>query len=221
MPDPIDVLAFVVLAFFGSRLVVGFRRSLTEPMRRRAFMLYKGIRWRHLWPVPIVVGLVLVAAWLLVQLPLLKLGWWSLLGGVGNPVFGVTDATAGTLWELIVPLVFVVLLIPALPLFVLREEEMFRLGAEAWSTPKRVWKALSFGLAHALVGIPVGVALALSIGGGWFTIAYLRGARRGGVAGAGLLESTRSHLAYNATIVALVLVALLLDLVLYAADAAL
>ena len=36
----------------------------------------------------------------------------------------------GTTLEWLIPLVFIVLLIPALPLFALREEELFRLGAE-------------------------------------------------------------------------------------------
>ena len=58
---------------------------------------------------------------------------------------------------------------------------------------------------HAVIGIPIGAALALSIGGWYFTWAFLRGYRAGGETEA-LLESTRSHLAYNAIIVTLVLV---------------
>ena len=62
-----------------------------------------------------------------------------------------------------------------------------------------------FGAVHAVIGIPIGAALALSIGGWYFTWAYLRGYRASGETAA-LLESTRSHLAYNTIIVTLVLV---------------
>jgi hypothetical protein len=103
------------------------------------------------------------------------------------------------------------MLLPALPLFARREEEMFRLGAESWSWPRRIRMAVLFGLVHALVGIPIGAALALSIGGAYFQFVYLRAYRRTGSRREALLESTRAHLAYNASIVALFLVALILD----------
>jgi hypothetical protein len=99
---------------------------------------------------------------------------------------------------------------PALPLFAQREEELFRLGAEAWSWPKRVGMALAFGLVHAVIGIPIGVALALAVGGAYFQWTYLRAHRRTGSQAAALLESTRAHTAYNALVLSLVLVAVLL-----------
>jgi len=170
--------------------------------------------------VPLVLGLVIGAAWLLTSLPVLRFGWWTAIGGQGNPAFGVTDRTAGTPLETIIPIVFVVLLIPALPLLVQREEEVFRLGAEEWSGAKRVGKAVLFGLAHAVVGIPIGVALALSLGGGYFTFAYLRMWRRTGSRRDALLESTRAHLGYNATIVGLLVVVLAVDAVLQLVSAA-
>jgi hypothetical protein len=161
----------------------------------------------------VVLALVLGAAIRLTSIPPLAFGWWTAIGGQGNPAFGVTDRTAGTPFEVIVPIVFVLLLLPALPLLVEREEQLFRLGAEGWSTPKRIGKALLFGLVHALVGIPIGVALALSIGGAAFTLSYLREHRRTGLRGAALLESTRLHLAYDLTIVGLVAVVLALQVV--------
>jgi hypothetical protein len=95
--------------------------------------------------------------------------------------------------------VFLILLTPALPLFAEREEQMFRQGAEQWSTRRRIRRAVEFGLVHALIGIPIGVAVALSIGGLYFTWRYLKG---------GILESTRAHLAYNIEVVLLVVLAL-------------
>ena len=200
----LDLLSLAVVAVFGSRLLYIFGRTVTPTARSRSWAIVRGIRFRHLAPVPFVLTAVIVVAGLLVQLPVLSFGWWTAIGGQGNPTFGVTDTTAGTPFEIIVPLVFVLLLLPGLPQLVAREEEIFRLGAGDWSWPKRVWKAVLFGLVHAIVGIPIGVAIALSIGGLWFTVAYLRG---------GLLESTRAHLAYNGTIVTIVLIALVIEAV--------
>jgi hypothetical protein len=204
----LDLATVAVLAWFGSRLFLSFRRSLDGDARRHSLEVVRGLRLRHFLPVPVLLTLVVLAAVGLTSIPPLDFGWWTAIGGQGNPAFGVTDRTAGTPFEVIVPIVFVVLLLPALPLLVEREEQIFRLGAESWSTPKRIGKAFLFGLVHALVGIPIGVALALSIGGAAFTLAYLRAYRRTGLRREALLESTRLHLAYNATIVTLVAVVL-------------
>jgi hypothetical protein len=151
------------------------------------------------WPVPVVLTMVIVAASLLMLVPGLDWGWWSSIGGVGNPVTGSTERTSGTVLEWLIPLVFVLLLLPALPLFAEAEEQRFRAGAEHWSVPRRAWRGVVFGLVHAVIGIPNGVALALSIGGWYFTWWYLRG---------GVLESTRAHTAYNGVIIAVLLLAL-------------
>lgn len=210
----LDVVTIAVLAWFGSRLFVAFRRSLGSSARARSLALVRGLRPRHFLPVPLVLVLVLLAAIGLTSIPPLDFGWWTAIGGQGNPAFGVTERTAGTAWELVVPIVFVLLLVPALPLLVEREEIAFRLGAETWSTPKRIGKALLFGLVHAVVGIPIGVALALSIGGAAFTLAYLRAFDATGHRGRALEESSRLHLAYNLTIVGLVAVLLVVEVIL-------
>jgi hypothetical protein len=213
--NPLDLLSLAVIAFMGTRLAVAFRRSLSDEGRATIVPIVRGVRPRHVLPIPLVLAAVLVAATLALQVPPLRFGWWSALGGQGNPVFGSTTRTQGTPLEVVVPIVFIVLLLPALPLFARREEELFRLGAEAWSWPRRAWKALQFGLVHALIGIPIGVALALSVGGAYFQLAYLRGYHRsGGSRREALMESTRAHLAYNATIAVLVLAAFTLDAVL-------
>ena len=196
-----------MIAFVGIRLSQAAVRAAQGPARARTMRIVRGLRFRHFAPVPLVAAVVVVAAMLLVQIPLLDFGWWSALGGEGNPVFGSTERTAGTALEIVIPLAFIALLTPALPLFAEREEQIFRAGAEEWSTPKRLLKGVQFGLVHAVIGIPVGVALALSISGWWFTIAYLRGFRSGGQEAA-LLESTRAHTAYNSTLVVLVIVVL-------------
>lgn len=218
--QPLDLLTLAVLAFFGSRLLVSFRRSLAPDARRHSLELVRGLRLRHFLPVPLVLAAVIAAAFGLTSIHPLDFGWWTAIGGQGNPAFGVTDRTAGTAYEIIVPVLFVVLLVPALPLLVEREEMAFRLGAEGWSTTKRIFKAVLFGLIHAIIGIPIGVALALSIGGAYFTLAYLRRFRATGSRRAAIFESTRCHLAYNLSIVALVAVVLVAEIALTLVGAA-
>lgn len=223
----------LVLAFIGINLVSSARRMAgSRDLRDRIVWLVRGLRPRHFLLAPVVLMLVLLVASLLVQVPGLDFGWWTFLGGQGNPVFGRTDATSGTPLEWLIPLVFLVLLVPCLPLFAEREERSFRLGAERWSRGRRLVRSVEFGLVHAVIGIPIGVALALSLGGVYFTWAYLRGYRKAARAAAGdaglydvigtplslpsareqaLAESTRTHLGYNLTIVLLVLPALLLS----------
>jgi hypothetical protein len=199
-PTVVDALTVAVLAFVGYRIFGGTRLLRRRDVRDHVLEIVRGLRLRHfllVWPV---LFLVLLVASGLILIPGLSWGWWTAIGGVGNPVVGATTATKGSPLEWIIPTVFIVMLIPALPLFAESEERMFRLGAEHRSTLGRIRRAIEFGLVHALIGIPIGVALALSIGGGYFTWAYLRG---------GIPESTRAHLAYNLTIVVFVAIAIL------------
>jgi hypothetical protein len=198
------VLTVAVLGFVGFRLAGAARWSLGRG-RRDALAVVRGIRWRHIWPVPIVLTLVVAAALALLEVPGLAWGWWSALGGVGNPALGSTEQTAGTWLEWSVPLVFLALLVPAVPLLALREEQAFRRGAQRWSSAQRAGRCVLFGLAHAVIGIPIGAALALSIGGAYFTLIYLRGYRTSGRnEWAACIESARAHSVYNLAIVGLV-----------------
>jgi hypothetical protein len=144
----------------------------------------------------------------LIQLPVLSFGWWSVIGGEGNPVVGVTEEDYGIV-SVVLPLFFIGLLIVGMPLLVAREEWVFRRGAETRGTAMNVARSLVFGLAHAVIGIPIGAALALSIGGLYLTRCYLKGWRETRTQTGALLESTRAHLAYNLTIITLVLASLL------------
>jgi hypothetical protein len=92
------------------------------------------------------------------------------------------------------------------------EEWVFRRGAEGRDRPANLRRAFLFGIVHAAIGIPIAVAISLTIGGLYFTWAYLREFRRTGSPTLALRESTRAHLAYNATIVVLVLVTLVFGL---------
>ncbi len=195
----LDLLTLAVFAFVGVRIFSGTRLLGRRDVRDHVVDILRGLRPRHFllcWPVLIAVSF---TAFALIQLPGLSWGWWSAIGGVGSPVVGSSERSAGTPLEWIVPAVFLTMLIPALPLFAESEERMFRLGAERWSNARRVRRALEFGLVHCLIGIPIGVGLALSIGGLYFTWAYLRG---------GVAESTRAHLGYNLTVFIFVAIAL-------------
>src|SRR4051794_22492741 len=148
------VLTAVVLGFTGIRLVGGVRHARTGAGRALTTAIVRGVGWRHVWPVPFVLTAVLLVAVPLMSLPVLSWGWWSALGGSGNPVFGSSSATSGSDLEWIVPLIFVALLVPALPLFAHAEEILFRRGAEGWSWRRRALKVGQFGMVHALIGIP-------------------------------------------------------------------
>ena len=205
--SPTDLLTVAVLAFVGFRLADAARQTVSS--RGHVRQLVAGLRLRHfLRAIPVLV-VVLAVATPLVQVPGLDFGWWTKLGGQGNPVVGVgkKSATPGAL-ETIIPVVFVSLLIVGLPLLVEGEEWVFRRGAEHRSRAANARRSVLFGLVHALVGIPIGVAMALSVGGFYFTWAYLRVWRRTGSEEAALAESTRSHLAYNLVIAAIVIAAL-------------
>lgn len=207
----LDLLTAVVVAYVGTNLVRALARAVSGPARRRTAAILRGLRPAHFLSGPVVLAMVLTAFVALYQVPPLRFGWWTALGGTGNVAFGSSERTAGTVLEWLIPGAFIALLLPALPMLVEREERMFRLGAEYWSVRRRAWAGLKFGLFHLVAGIPLAAALAISLAGWWFTWTYLRGVRRsGGDPAAGLAESTRAHLAYNLEIVALVAVGLLL-----------
>ena len=201
-----NVLTVGVLGFVGVRLATGTRRSLTDDGRSLIRVIVRRIGWRHIWPIPFVLTGVVVVATATWRVPGLNWGWWTALGGQGNPVFGSNDSTSGTVWEWLVPAAFLLLLIPALPLFAYAEEQMFRRGAESWTPRKRALKVVQFGLVHALIGIPIGTALALSVGGAYFMNVYLRSYRTTESTAEATLESARAHTAYNGLIVATVVV---------------
>ena len=97
------VLTVGVLAFVGFRLAGAARHSFTAAGRSQTLPIVRGIRWRHVWPAPLVLTLVLVVASVLLLVPGLDWGWWSALGGAGNPVTGTTEQTSGTPLEWIIP----------------------------------------------------------------------------------------------------------------------
>lgn len=211
--DLSTVLTVGVLGFMGVRLISGVRVARTSEGRSVVSAVRRRVGWRHVWPVPLVLAGVIAVATPLLMVPGLDWGWWSAIGGQGNPVFGSSDATSGTVWEWLIPALFMLLLIPALPLFANAEERIFRSGAEHWSRPRRVLKVVQFGLVHALIGIPIGAALALSVGGAYFMWAYLRAFGSSGSSSEATLESTTAHTVYNGVIIAVFIIAVVVSAV--------
>ena len=206
--EVLDLLSLAVLAYVGFRLVDAARQSVSQ--RSHVWLVVSGLRLRHfLLAVPVLIG-VIVAALLLFQVPGLSFGWWTAIGGEGNPVFGTARPSAVGPLDTVLPVVFGLLLLLGLPLLVEGEEWVFRRGAEHRSRAANLWRAVLFGLVHAVVGVPIAAALGLSVGGVYLTWRYLRAWRATGSPRLALLESTRAHLAYNLVIVALVLTALAL-----------
>lgn len=205
-----NVLTVAVLGVMGMRLATGLRRSRSHEGRTLLLEIVRRAGWRHVWPVPLLLGAVVTTATALLLVPGLSWGWWSMLGGNGNPVFGSSEATTGTLWEWLIPVVFICMLLPALPLFAYAEERMFRAGAEEWSASKRALKCVQFGMIHALIGIPIGAAMALSIGGAYFMWVYLRSYRSTRSRRDATLESSAAHTVYNAAVITIVVVAIVI-----------
>lgn len=201
-----DLLTLTVLAVVGVQLVQSARTAVGA--RRHVIAVVSGLRWRHLLHAVPVLAAVLVSLVVLLQVPGLSFGWWTAIGGIGNPVFGASEHGLRGGAAVLLPALFGALLLVSLPLLVEREEWIFRRGAERRGVVRNTLVALLFGLMHVLVGIPIGAGLALSIGGVYFTHVYLRTFRATRSQHAALAECTRAHLGYDLVIVILVLVAL-------------
>lgn len=128
--------------------------------------------------------------------PILDWGWWTAVAAqVGDQSGGGNIITAPLSYPWLIP-PFVVLLALVLPRLAEAEELMFRRGTRSWGDG--AGRSVLFGLVHMIVGVPLAVALALSIGGLWFTRQYFLG---------GTNRSTLYHLTYNCIALVLVLVA--------------
>jgi len=206
----LDLLTLAILTVVGVQLVQAARVSISA--RRHVVAIVSGLRWRHVVrAVPVLVAVVAALA-LLLRVPGLSFGWWTALGGIGNPVFGASEHGLSGDSAVLLSALFAVMLLVSLPLLVEREEWLFRRGAEHRSAPANAGMALLFGLVHTIVGIPIGAGLALSIGGAYFTHVYLSTYHATRSRQAALAESTRAHLGYDLVIVAFVVVALAFSL---------
>ncbi|MCL4545695.1 MAG: hypothetical protein M1118_14050 [Chloroflexi bacterium] len=148
----------------------------------------------------LIVVIAVAAALLLLDNPILNWGWWTLVltSTANNYAVGGSILAAPLAYPWLIP-VFLALLIPSLPQLAITEEIIFRRGTRSWLDG--CVRSLLFGLAHLTMGVPLAVALALSVGGLWFTRQYFIG---------GVERSALHHLTYNCLALLLVLSSLVI-----------
>lgn len=95
----------------------------------------------------------------------------------------------------LVSVIFGALLFIYLPTAALWEEELFRAGTNSWQ--EGLLRSFLFGVAHCLVGVPIGAGLAITVSGVWFTWCYFVG---------GVELSAASHATYNSILVFLLII---------------
>lgn len=172
LTSAVILLMAVSLVFTLGQLAV---QDETKAKYRR---VVAAIRPRHLLLAPLAIVCVIGVAYPLSSLPILEWGWWSALGGQGSIVSGQTDETSAGGAAIIVPVIMMTLLGLGVPLLAHSEEETFRSGLLSMSAKERGLGNLKFGLVHLVMGIPIGVALALSLAGWFFSREAMRVQRR-------------------------------------------
>ena len=182
----------------GSFLKYGFSvliiASLLFPLLKGKmqpyFYLFRLLRPRMVFESIFVVCAVITTAMALVKLfPFLDRSWLYLIPVSDGESTNLAVMPATLKY---VGLIFLVLLALCLPRFAYTEEVKYRHGTQDWRDGFK--RSLQFGLAHCLMGVPLYVGLALTVGGLWFTLQYFKG---------GVERSTAYHLAYNLLVLAL------------------
>lgn len=137
--------------------------------------------------VTITIGILLMVLWPKV------LGWtWLLL--LARPEEAASAGQNLNLAPAKIPyvgLLFVALLAFSVPRFARYEEEQFRRGTKGLGDA--LVRSVKFGLIHCVVGVPIGLGLALTIPGLWLTYQYRRG---------GVRRAVFAHSVYNWLILA-------------------
>src|SRR3954451_10443989 len=108
-----DLLTVAVLALVGVRLVSAARTAVGAEVRGHVVDILRGLRLHHFLLAPVVLTGVVIAFSLLIQIPGMSIGWWTLIGGHGNILPGGTAQPNGTPLDWLIPAVFLVLLAPA------------------------------------------------------------------------------------------------------------
>ena len=170
----------------------------------RTWQLLKGLRVRHFllgWAA--LAGVLVASALLLTPETILRWGWWSAIGGVGNVSLGLTRDSSRSLTGTILPLAIGTLFLFSLCNGAYIEEQAFRKGDEQRCLTSRIRRSVAFGLEHLLMGIPIGMGLALSVSGFALSLIYRRKWRKTHSTVVSLREATRVHIACNLSIVAI------------------
>jgi hypothetical protein len=174
-----DVLVAIVLCAVGMLLASATWRLLRDgDVRGHYLATVRAIRW---WMLPTAIGhivcVIAIVMLLLLAVPILGVGWWMVLGGIGNVALGQTGHTGGP-WQIIgfvVPL-WIFLLVP---LLAHGEEMSFRYGSERDSKGQRLRRLMVFGLGHSVVaGVPIAAGVALIGSGLLYQLVYLTSLNR-------------------------------------------
>lgn len=188
---PLDVLKVLV----GAYITFDFIRYVARGQMRRHYAVISRTRWPQILglaaqsAVVLALALVVGVALMLLWPPVFGFSWLSL--------FSTKDEVGTNL--LVAPtqvpyfgILFFLLLTVNIPRLARIEEYRFRLRTRDW--PHAVLRSIHFGLAHCIVGVPVGFGLAISIGGLWFSYQYFHG---------GIRRSILAHTVYNWTVLTL------------------
>jgi hypothetical protein len=181
--------------------------SLRSP---RQWILVRGIRPRHFLIAAMILPCTLIAVGILLAgNTFLRWGWWTALGGQGNVIFGQASPSGQVLSDLILPSLIVAPLLLSLGRFALQEERIFRRGDERRQVRDRLLRSLVFGVCHLVMGIPIGAAIGLGVGGFGFSQVYLRRWHASQSRYQSVLDAARVHLAYNLIILGAVIALLI------------
>ncbi|NTU47353.1 hypothetical protein HGA88_07065 [Candidatus Roizmanbacteria bacterium] len=226
IPVWVKLLAFLFIGFqFGFQwmLLLYFSLSFIDTIFtggiRKIHNVYKRVTILMMLQSLGVCALVLTVSLLLITyLPFLGWSWLSLLGAAGTNLATFSTRIYG--WGLL----FTVLFIIAIPLLAEEEEVLFRKNTLGWlptkfSVENGSWydvlslnivfsggiiRSILFGITHCLIGVPLGIGFALSIGGFWFTYQYMKG---------GVERSTIYHSTYNMVISVLLILIQLIQII--------
>lgn len=180
---PGTLLRLLIVAWV---LVTLVRAGATAWRQRRLVVaVWRRVRLRHLVGcLALLVVVATVAEVLIRTVPGMGWGLGELLGFTGNAVFapleeavsrsGPPPAT-GPDWTLIgLTSGFLLPLLVMLPWLAFVEEEVFRAGLEDAALPRQLAAATVFGLAHLVMLVPVGAALAVGVAGFVYGSVYRR-----------------------------------------------
>lgn len=172
------IVPIVVRLLIAAWILVTLARAARGAWAHRRLMvtIWRSIRPRHLGGTALLLLLVAATMTALVSLiPGMAYGLGTLIGTTSNAVFAPLEAAvaasgpapaSGPDWVLLVSgSVFLLPLAVLLPWLAFVEEEVFRAGIEDATLPRELFAALVFGLAHLVMLVPIGAALAIGVAG--------------------------------------------------------
>lgn len=136
------------------------------------------------------VATLITAVVLINSFPIMKHGWSSLFFGKS---INIATAPMSIIESSFITIAFVLFLIVLIPFLAYQEELLFRHNKNKLS--QILISSFLFGIAHCIVGVPIGIGLALVISGLLYSYAYHNS--RGN---SPLMYSTAYHTMYNWTI---------------------